>query len=302
MGLMKAKHTKPEPTPPEKKRRRTIAILVALGSTVAVLAFGAWMSEVFNPLLLAALLAYICNPVVTRFQPIFKKRLVTIVFIYGAVLTLFLALPLIFLPSFGHEMSTFGYAMVGEPSTDDNGNGRPDPGEVFTDLDRDGKAAAGELFRDVNGNGVWDKGYFDRLITDVKQRLDTIDSPTKAWLRKSLDLERVWNYLRSNVRTVAQTGTRAGGWMVQKFFSGVESATTLFSYLVLVPIYAFFLLWNSEAIVETVHVATCRDGTGRASSPSWARSTWPSPPSSGGASSSASSRACSRRSASGSAA
>lgn len=235
----------------EKSRRRNIAILVALSSTLAVLAFGAWMSEVFNPLLLAALLAYICNPVVGRFQPVFKNRLVTIVFIYVAALALFFALPLLFLPTLSYEISTFGYAMVGEPGTDLDGNDRPDPGEVYTDLNHDGQATRDELFRDVNRNGRWDHGYFDQLITDLKGRIDGIDTPTKAWFRRNVDLERVWDYLRSNVRNIAQTGTLAGGWMVKKFFSGIQSATTLFSYLILVPIYTFFLLWNSQAILDT---------------------------------------------------
>jgi len=77
--------------PPTKLRNRRI--LIAVGCVVGVLGFGYWLSDIFNPLLFAALLAYICEPLVVRLQRVFRRRLLSIVFIYVYLLVLVVVLP-----------------------------------------------------------------------------------------------------------------------------------------------------------------------------------------------------------------
>ncbi len=157
-----------------------------------------------------------------------------------------------FFGTVSREATQFAYAMTGEPSTDINQNGRPDLGETFTDVNGDGKAQPGELFFDANGDKKLTIGYFERLLNYVHQESRNINPSLRAWIERHVAAENAWGYLRTNLRSIANTGTRATGWMIDTVFSGIQGAYGILSYLVLVPIYTFFLLWNYQGIINTI--------------------------------------------------
>ncbi|MBN2713004.1 MAG: AI-2E family transporter [Planctomycetes bacterium] len=130
----------------------TIIVLVAL--------FGMYyLRSVFNPFLLAMALAYILNPVINWFE---RRGLPRKVAIAAMFLFLFVALTTIALvgvPKLYWEAKSWGIEVVGEPFTDNNGNGKFDgeeDTETYTDLNNNGVYDEPEPFTDDNGNGVYD--------------------------------------------------------------------------------------------------------------------------------------------------
>lgn len=232
-----------------KEWARNLKLLGLLGVVVALLSFAYHLSAIFNPLLIALLLAYISDPIITRLEKVFRHRLLAIGFIVGYLLILFILIPVLLFGRLKTEAVSLVVALAGESSTDLNGNGAWDAGERFTDLNGDGRASPGELFLDTNGNGRFDRfedGYFYAVLDRTKGWASGMDESTRTFMRDALDLDEVIAYVKSNLKQIATAGTRAGGWVVETLVSSFQGALDVLSILVLVPFYTFFLLyeWN----------------------------------------------------------
>ncbi len=179
----------------KKKRNLRIGILAATAVGILVLSYR--LSAVVNPLLIALLIAYILNPLVSRIERIkitvFGRslgpgRTGAVAAIYIAAIGGVAALFVIVVPVVFREISYLSFAIPGEevldekkafsppeapdrvegdavaagrpvtePFDDRNRNGRRDRGEKWSDLNGNGHFDSGEPYADSNRNGKWDK-------------------------------------------------------------------------------------------------------------------------------------------------
>ncbi len=184
----------------KKKRNIRIAILVATAAGLLALSYK--LSAITNPLLIALLIAYILNPLVSRIEKIRIRvlgrnigpgRTGAVISIYigalGLIVVFFaIVIPVVFgeikylmfalpgesvvheakagLASESEAASKMGWKRVTEPFSDVNGNGYREQDERFKDLNGNGKFDAGEPFADANVNGRWDDAepYTDRNL------------------------------------------------------------------------------------------------------------------------------------------
>lgn len=138
-----------------KAVRRTFLVLVCVG----VLLFCYGLRNVFNPLLISLLIAYILNPVVNWLEGRGVRRVLAVVAIYMCVLGPCLA-GMVFLGTLVcTDASRVRDVLFGEELWEDvNGNGRFDPGEPIThDADKDGVYDPDtDRYEDLNENGQYD--------------------------------------------------------------------------------------------------------------------------------------------------
>lgn len=149
--------------------RRNMRILLLLAVGVFLLLFGYYLSSVFNPLLIAFIIAYILNPLVTAFERKGVPRTVTVVgiiFITMAVivLTLLVAVPMIYGQVVQIPDALIGdeYYSTKELMVDWNNNGKFDPGDEYYSHDR--------LMIDLNNNGICDPD--DKYYPEPELRID----------------------------------------------------------------------------------------------------------------------------------
>jgi len=184
----------PQQTLPDRKFRAFF--LVGLG--ILFFYFCYKISEVLNPLLIALMLAYIFNPIVSWFEKKGYGRTTSIVILFSV---LFVGMALVFLvtvPLALGQLSNLTYMALGDPIgnpervadelvekeklsvareaftdenengrwdpaekfKDDNGNGVQDPGEMYTDPNDNKKWDPAEPFVDISGNGIFDEKFF----------------------------------------------------------------------------------------------------------------------------------------------
>ena len=200
--------------------------LLILGIVVGLLLLLVRLKVVFTPLLIAFLLTYIWNPVVTRFER-FMPRVAAIgllyVMFFGAVtLILFFGLP-----ALAGEIVVFvDEGFVGERILDDkNGNGLRDPGEPY---------------EDANGNSKFDQARFHELVTWVEARLQKWLGPG-GWKEA---YRRLSSGFRNRDPNMMRTLQEAAGTVLSGALSSIQGALTVVSFFVFTPIYLFFLLKN----------------------------------------------------------
>ncbi len=217
-----------------------------------VLLFVYWLSDVFAPLFTGILLAYIIAPIISRLESVFRNRLLSIIFIYIYILVLVVLVPFIL----GSMLYNQGYSLfvtlVGEVRTDTDGNGRWDPGEAFTDLNGDGKPQPSELFIDANSNGRFDPGYIDRFLEFSERIMHDLGPRIKEWADVEVDVEQALSYVKGNIRQIAATSTKATRWLISGILSGVQGVFDVVSWLVLVPMYTFYLLYEWSDLKRSV--------------------------------------------------
>ena len=160
-----------------KAVRRTFLLLVIVGILLSCYA----LRNVFNPLLIGLMLAYILNPVANGLERRGIRRSLAVVTIYVLVLAPCLA-GVVFLGTlvyidagkvpnalFGEEeyvdANQNGRYDTAEPLTlDANHDGRYDSGtDEYLDLNENGKYDPAEaVSRDTNGNGAYDPGLLEK--------------------------------------------------------------------------------------------------------------------------------------------
>ena len=232
-------------------------VLVALG--IAVLLFCYHLRAVLNPLLVGLLLAYILNPSVQWLESKGLGRVGGIVVVYlvllvAAAVTLAFAIPVLY------DQAYQGYyAVAGEPLTKDrNGNGRYDthfldrngdtqwdPGEPFEYIDTrtteapEGSVELPDLYADINRNAHYDHGYLWHVLTWASPDEETVN--------------QLMTDLRDQAGTVARVGVRGVEWIFNQAMAGLSGVLNVLSWLLLVPVYAFFLLlklpeWRDQTV------------------------------------------------------
>jgi len=232
---------------------RTLKFVGLAGLVVGVLLAAYKLSSIFNPLLIALLLAYISDPLIGRLEKVFKYRLAAIVSIYLYLLVLFILIPSLFVGRLYTESNALLVTLVGESSTDLNGNELWDFGEAFTDLNGDRVAQPNELFVDANRNGRFDRfedGYFYKVLDRLKAYARSQDA--QSFVAKTLDLDEAIGYVKSNLRNIASVGTRATSWLFGAVAVSIQGAFEYLSFVVLIPVYTFFFLYEWNDVKRTL--------------------------------------------------
>ncbi|MBI2932357.1 MAG: AI-2E family transporter [Planctomycetes bacterium] len=209
----------------DARRAWQTVFLTVLAIALLVLAYR--LRAIFTPLIVAFVLAYIANPPITALERRGVKRGWSIAGLYVVILGALALTVLVGVPMLAHQAASFAKEVfVGEPILEDhNKDGVVDPGEVFSDLD---------------GDGRWDAPKIARI-------LDWAESRLKA-LTGSEDLMENLRKLRQRLAgSEGQIATTAGkvlatiaGWVT----ASIGSLITALSFVLLVPVYLYFLLKN----------------------------------------------------------
>ncbi|MHC4884138.1 MAG: AI-2E family transporter [Planctomycetota bacterium] len=144
-----------------QRRRYQIALVVALVILVLVLMYTQRM--VFNPFLLALVVAYILNPVVNWMERRRVPRKSAVVLLLSLLSVLTLAGAVTLIPMAANQAHGWYVAFFGEPfPLDLNRNGRYDEiaeRDTWNDVNGNGVYDGPEFYTDRNGNGAWDDAY-----------------------------------------------------------------------------------------------------------------------------------------------
>ena len=231
---------------------RTLRIIALVVLVFVLLGVAYELSSIFNPLLIALLLAYISDPLISRLEKVFKHRLAAIVSIYIYLLILFILIPALVMGRFYSESSSLALTLFGEASTDLNLNGKWDPGEFYTDLNGDRIPQPNELFNDTNRNGKFDSfenGYIYKVLDRIKVYGRSYDA--ESYFRKAIDIDEAVGYIKDNLRQIATASTRATGWFFTTVALSIQEVFAYLSFVVLIPIYTFFFLYEWNDIKRT---------------------------------------------------
>jgi predicted PurR-regulated permease PerM len=202
-----------------RSRKLRIGFLLVL--SVVVIVFAYLLRDIFNPLLIALLIAYILDPIVSFLERFKVRRSVSVMIIFilaFAGVAWFLSYSVVKTYSYYDEVET---TVSGEPFTDANANGRWDAGEAFTDR---------------NGNGEYDPGYFERIG-------EYLNKKSKRLKRDQID--KIANALENNVKQILLALGNVVQWITNNIFAGLFN---IVSMIVLIPVYTFFLLRGMKEI------------------------------------------------------
>ncbi len=225
-----------DPAAPRPRRGwQVVALLVLICAALALLYH---LRAIFTPLLVALLIAYIVDPVVSRLEKRGVPRVATILGVY-AVMFGALALALAFgVPALIDQGAEFAHEVIlGEKLTGDvNANGAFDEGDSYID---------------ENGNGRWDPPRIARVLAWSQRRLKDITG--------SEDIGEQLRQLRSRMRgkegDIAAALGKVAGTVLHAFTASLDGLITLVGFVFLVPVYLFFILKNMDAFWERVKIA-----------------------------------------------
>ncbi|MBI3268268.1 MAG: AI-2E family transporter [Planctomycetes bacterium] len=189
------------------------------------------LREIFNPFLLSLLFAYILNPIVDYFERLRVRRGVSIFCMYlllggSASILVFFAIPGLV----NETVNLYNATFLGDEFMDVNGNGTWERG-----LD--------PLVRDTNGNGQYDVSYLEKVRHWAAA---TIERWNERHPDRRLDLDTVLAKVRETLggtpKEITATSLDLTGRGLSLLQSGVLGTLSVVSYLLLLPIYTFFLL------------------------------------------------------------
>jgi len=200
--------------------------LLILGIIVVALLLAVRLSVVFTPLLIAFLLTYIWNPVVTKLERR-MPRLAAIALIYVAFYGVITLVAVLALPVLVRQTISFvDKGFIGEKFEDKNGNGTWDAGEPFEDS--------------IIKNGQYDAPRFQNLVAWTEERLHEWLG-TDGWRQAYGKLKERMRGHESDLIGALQ---EALGAVFRSAISSFKGILTVVSYFVFIPIYMFFLLKN----------------------------------------------------------
>jgi predicted PurR-regulated permease PerM len=229
----------------EARRKRRVVRWVVVGVGVAgLLALGFYLSEVFNPLLIGLLLAYMLNPLVewAERRGWSRDRFVTLLFVVVFLVTSVL-LGIGAVKMVG-QVERLGRALAGERVLDPEDfedrflidaavalrDGKPLPTGATRERIVHLATAEGHWFIDRDGDGERDPGLVEKVVTVVYGQLG--DSVSRH------ELQQFAGAARNHASSLTRAGSQVTGWLREV----ANRAGAFLQYLLLVPLYTFFLL------------------------------------------------------------
>lgn len=222
-----------------QKRSKNIGILLLVLAAILFIAYRA--RDVLNPFLLAFLLAYILHPLVAWLERKRIHRTLTIIALYVVGLGATTALVLVGLPLVtGETVSLWQSTFEGDGFVDKNGDGVWEAGE--------------RVHPDINRNRRCDAAYVTRLERWIQGRIDQWNSahPDRTLYAETL-YQQIKEALARNPGGAASTGASITTWLAETTASALSAGWTFLQYVLLVPLYLFFLLRGMTAIREGLY-------------------------------------------------
>lgn len=241
-----------QPTLPWRRIRRWTVVGLCV---VAALILGFALRDVFNPFLLGLLLAYVLNPMVEGLQRRGVSRRVAVPVLFAAVLGIGGGITSVATIQAAQRLGALEGKLVGEavltPLDPEDAallelRAALDAGDEVQaplgDLERARliRTHDGEAFVDEDGDGARKIGLVEEVGEFLSTRLNLVFSPTT---------------LKEMARDLGQHASSLAG-MGARFSQGIRRSLTelgqFFSYVMLVPLYTFFLLQSFPQLVEAV--------------------------------------------------
>lgn len=224
--------------PLESKKKKVIQILLLSSVSILFLIMAYSLSSIFNPVLLSLLLAYILDPLASILERWGVSRTITIFNIYFILTSLIVLLFLFFLPLIGSELSyLYDKTFTGDQFLDKNQNGRWDEGERIT--------------ADIDSNQKYEPSYVQSITTWITGLI-------AKWNEKNPQQKIEWQYLLDFVaeKKPIEVGKTLFSVSKDTIFATIQTLLTVFSflsYVILLPLYTFFLLRGLKGIRNTLY-------------------------------------------------
>ncbi|MBL4845265.1 MAG: AI-2E family transporter [Planctomycetes bacterium] len=244
---------------PTKRRRRLAIVGLAL---LSLLGLAFYLRDVFNPLLIGLLLAYILNPLVEWLERKGVNRTKAVTVLFGAVLLLVTSTGAWAVFKAAHGLQDFRQRMVGERVLDPldpidatliahvNSQAPPAPyrPEATPEVTAPHPHApyvrkmGTDYYVDLDDDGERKVGLVERAMDAGSAQLGDLHVGRE-------EMKKLARGLESNASSFSEWGISLSQGMKRSF----HQVGTFFSYLLLVPVYTFFLLTNFTRIRKSIH-------------------------------------------------
>jgi predicted PurR-regulated permease PerM len=238
-------HLPPQGAGPETikrfRRKRSFKGAFLVLFATGLFALGYYLRPVITPFLFACLVAYVLNPVVNALEAKGLRRGTSILAVFGVLMIVATTTVLLFAPRVYSEINSLLVdTFHGEPYEDANFNGVYDPEDRFIPEEHD-----------RNGNGTRDASNIDKLGEGLKQFVaQWNENNQKSPLQAEPIFHQIKDSLHDRFGEVAETGFNVGSWIVGTLISGISGFLSVIGYLVLVPLYVFFLLMDWDKLLQ----------------------------------------------------
>jgi predicted PurR-regulated permease PerM len=234
-----------------RARRRTLQWLCVALFVGIVFALGMFLGDVFNPLLLGLLFAYILNPMVEALEAKGAPRQLAVGVIFSAAMFAVVgSFTFGTIKAAGH-LSDLRARLVGErvldpldPDDEPLVEGFKDPSRADPSIHADLAIivnANGELFIDRDRNGKRKIGLAEQITRYISAQLgDPFDL--------NLDMAKIARAYEEHAAKIVNVGVR----LTQTMRRSLTGLGHFFSYLILVPVYTFFLALYFSSIRNAI--------------------------------------------------
>lgn len=245
------------------RNRYYIEIVALILFAIGFLVFVYQLRSIFNPVLLSLLLAYILNPAVTMLEKCHIPRGFTIFMLYVVITTVVIIIFVLIIPLIGAEVSyLYQKTFIGDQYKDSNNDGMYFYGEPakkgsdgkieeYTDVNQNGQYDPPEqITNDLDNNKVYNPAYVNILVSYLQQRI-------QDWNKGHPDQQIDWNTVQAQIiQHKDELGKTLLALSSQTMLATVKTLLGMFailSYLILLPLYTFFLLTGMNGIRDTVY-------------------------------------------------
>lgn len=227
-----------EATAVQSRRHLVRWAMVAL-FVVGLLGFGFYLSDVTNPLLVGLLLAYILNPLVEALERRGWSRNTSVVVLFGLVLVATAGLSIFAALKAADQIDDLRQVLAGERVLD-----LDDP-NLAKDRERFGLGKVVQLderhfFIDEDGDRTRRVGVAEKIANYASEHLGA-----------RLSREDLAQMARA-YQTQAASVLRAGAEMGDGLRRSLGELGTFFGYVLLVPLYTFFLLQSFSSLRDSM--------------------------------------------------
>lgn len=226
-----------ESKPLIKRKLLQWAFFVAIILVIILLSYR--LRNVLNPLLICLLIAYIINPAIVFFEKRGIKRIVVVSVFFALLVLTFLAIIFAVVPLVTVEASYFYKLLFVGDIYEGKDEGKPyqEGSKLIEDIDKNGK-------------------YTPPLITVAEDKLKEL---VAGYIEKYPQLKEQIDSLFETIKIKIQglvsikSGQDILNWVLANISSGINTIFLLLFYLIMIPVYIFFLLQNLDKIRNFIY-------------------------------------------------
>lgn len=224
-----------------QSRRRLVRWALVAVFVAGLLGFGFYLSDVTNPLLVGLLLAYILNPLVEALERRGWSRNTSVVVLFGLVLVATTGVSIFAAVKAADQIDDLRQVLSGERVI-----ALDDPALAPADRERLARGAelvrldANHYFFDEDGDGERREGVAEKIAAYASEHLG-------ARLSRE-DLAQLARAYQTQAAAVLRAGVEMGDGLRRS----LGELGTFFGYVLLVPLYTFFLLQGFSSLRDSM--------------------------------------------------